>query len=342
VKRFLPLVLLLASSPARAAGSIPPERLRSDLEQGARLFRQNPDPASAAAYADALDYVDVTWNGDTITVRDPWLTDAVSGLDRLDPEARKKRLAAIADHLSERAALVERATAAGSSPSASPKPTPADPDRVLAGILDQQQFHAPVEDPKLAKAAAKVRERVRAGWTSFKDFLRGVFQNDDRPQSVWDRIKSIGILVLALLGTAILGWLVVRAILRASADSAAAERDEPLPEEPPKPLEMAKEAERLAEGGDLRGAIRARYLSLLGELHGAGLIVYDRRRTNLEYLKALAGREGNSARARAFADVVEVFDRKWYGRESCTREELGAFADAARRAGASTGQAEAA
>src|SRR5205823_10325757 len=139
------------------------------------------------------------------------------------------------------------------------------------------------------------------------------------------RVKAIGTLLLALGGTAVLAWFVARAILRASGDRALDEAGTAMPEEPPRPAEMARESERLAESGDLRGAIRARYLSHLGELHAAGHIVYDRRRTNREYLRGLIAREGETARAGAFADVVEVFDRKWYGRESCTRSELSHF-----------------
>lgn len=81
-------------------------------------------------------------------------------------------------------------------------------------------------------------------------------------------------------------------------------------------------AERLAAAGDRRGAVRALYLALLGDLHAQGAIVYDRHRTNREYLRTM---RLESARAVAFADAVELFDRKWYGREGCPPEELDLF-----------------
>ena len=65
------LLALLVPGIALAADAITPARLKRDLEQGARLFRQGPENASAHAYAARLSWVDVEWEGTTITVRDP-------------------------------------------------------------------------------------------------------------------------------------------------------------------------------------------------------------------------------------------------------------------------------
>lgn len=329
---------LFAVIPAHAQSeeepvTVTPARLRSDLEQGARLFRRSPDPADAAAYAKALEWVDVAWDGETITVRDPWLSDAVSGLDRLSPAARKKRYESIADHLAARATLVDSlapdAAAAGAKPGTRETPPP-DPQALLEGILDQQQYQTPTEDPKLARTAARLRDRIRSAWSAVKAFVRDLFDPPAK-SGAWETAKRLATLAAASIGVLLLAWFVGRTLIRAAVDSAS--RDAPeldLPESPPRPAEMKAEADRLVAGGDLRGAVRALYLSLLGRLHEQGVIVYDRRRTNREYL---AGMRADALRAAAFGAVVELFDRKWYGREATTREELAAFEANALRAG---------
>ncbi len=340
------VALVLAMAPAAHAQDEPvavgPARLRSDLEQGARIFRRQPDPATAAFYAKALEWVDVEWEGETITVRDPWLSDAVSNLDRLTPAARTKRYEAIADHLAGRATLVDSlvqgAATTGADLGTRGAP-PDDPQALLEGILDQQQFQTPPEDPKLARAAARLRDRIRSTWTAVKEFVRDLFDPPER-NGRWETVKRIGTLSLATIGILLLAWFVGRTLIRAAVDSAS--RDAPeldLPEAPPRPAEMKAEAERLVAGGDLRGAVRALYLALLGRLHEQGVIVYDRHRTNREYL---AGMRADAMRAQAFGAVVELFDRKWYGRETTTREELAAFEANAIRAGGPAARGKAA
>lgn len=325
MKRLV-LALLIASSTAFAQDAVTASRLKSDLEQGARLFRRNPEPGAAAAYARRLAYVEVEWQGETVAVRDPWLTDAVDSLESLPESERRKRLDAIADHLAARARLIDTSDTA---------PTPTEtaaetPERVLEGILEGQQYRAPVEDPKLARAAARLRDRVRSAWSSVKDFIRNLFRFGGSDDGIIGIVRQLLTLLLAVTVVGAITWFVVRALVRAAADSAEAAVDEDaMPLAPPEPEKRAREADRLAESGDFRGAVRAHYLSLLGRLHREGVIVYDRHRTNREYMRSM---RAPPPRIAAFADAVDVFDRKWYGKEACTREEVAAFADACRRA----------
>lgn len=317
---------------AFGADAVTPERYRRDLAEASRLFREEPDPASAAAVARRLAWLDVQWEGRLVTVRDPWLTDAVATLERIAPAQREAQRERIADHLAARSAAVEAeldaaddTTPAGGTPATRPE----DPEALLEGILEQQQYQPPAEDPRLARAAAEVRERIRSAWRGVRDFVRDFFQ--PREQSgFWGTIRRLVTLVLAAAGVLALGWFVVRTILRAAVDSAVADPELDMPEEPPRPAEMQAEAQRLASGGDLRGAVRALYLALLGRLHEQGVIAYDRHRTNREYLRTM---QAGARRKAAFGAVVEVFDRKWYGREACAPEELARFEADARNAG---------
>lgn len=322
MRRSLAIALLLLLQAATALGAVSPERLRHDLEQGAKLFRQKPDLATATAYASRLSYVEVEWDGRTLTVRDPWLQDAVASLERLSPDARRRQLDAIADHLSARAALVD---VPGAEPpeaaSAAGAPEAKDPDEILDDILETDRYRTPPEDPQVAQTAARVRDRLRAAWRAVRDFVTNLLQPRE-DASLWQRLRSLGLMALAALVVAVIVFFVARALMRAAVDTAVEEPETEMPEAPPQPAEMAAEAKQRASSGDHRGAIRALYLALLGKLHQQGAITYDRHRTNREYLRSL--RAGGRRKA-AFAALVEVFDRKWYGKEPCSREEVEAF-----------------
>lgn len=69
-------------------------------------------------------------------------------------------------------------------------------------------------------------------------------------------------------------------------------------------------AQNLSQGGDYRSAVRYLYLSALLLLEERGLLVYDRTRTNREYLRSVSGYPELETSLRF---VVEVFDRVWYG-----------------------------
>ncbi|HEY3474162.1 MAG TPA: DUF4129 domain-containing protein [Anaerolineales bacterium] len=74
-----------------------------------------------------------------------------------------------------------------------------------------------------------------------------------------------------------------------------------------------KRAETLSMQGDYRNAIRYLYLSSLLVLDEQGLMRYDRSRTNREYLRSVSSRP---ELAKPLRDVIDVFDRVWYGFET--------------------------
>ena len=71
-----------------------------------------------------------------------------------------------------------------------------------------------------------------------------------------------------------------------------------------------KRAQTLSDEGDYRAAVRYLYLSTLLLLEERGLLRYDRSLTNREYLRSIAHKPELAA---IFRDVIEVFDRVWYG-----------------------------
>ena len=73
-----------------------------------------------------------------------------------------------------------------------------------------------------------------------------------------------------------------------------------------------KRAESLSTQGDYRNAVRYLYLSSLLVLDEQGLLRYDRSRTNREYLRSVSSKP---ELAKPLRDVIDVFDRVWYGFE---------------------------
>lgn len=74
-----------------------------------------------------------------------------------------------------------------------------------------------------------------------------------------------------------------------------------------------REAQDRSRRGDLRSAVRYLYLSTLLTLDERGLLTYDRTRTNREYLRSVANRPELLG---TLSDVIDLFDRVWYGYRS--------------------------
>ncbi len=76
-------------------------------------------------------------------------------------------------------------------------------------------------------------------------------------------------------------------------------------------------AQTLSSQGDYRNAVRYLYLSSLLILDEQGLLRYDHSRTNREYLRSVASKP---QLANPLRDVIDVFDRVWYGFEAVDDE----------------------
>jgi hypothetical protein len=76
-------------------------------------------------------------------------------------------------------------------------------------------------------------------------------------------------------------------------------------------------AQTLSSQGDYRTAVRYLYLSSLLILDEHGVLRYDRSRTNREYLRSVSSKP---ELAKPLSDVIDVFDRVWYGFDSVDDE----------------------
>ena len=83
-------------------------------------------------------------------------------------------------------------------------------------------------------------------------------------------------------------------------------------------------AQTLSTQGDYRNAMRYLYLSSLLILDERGLLRYDRSRTNREYLRSVSSKPELATPLR---DVIDVFDRVWYGYESVDEQTYQSFVE---------------
>ena len=81
-------------------------------------------------------------------------------------------------------------------------------------------------------------------------------------------------------------------------------------------------AQTLSGQGDYRNAVRYLYLSSLLVLDERGLLRYDKSRTNREYLRSVSSKPELS---KPLGDVIDVFDRVWYGYDSVDEEDFQSY-----------------
>jgi hypothetical protein len=86
-----------------------------------------------------------------------------------------------------------------------------------------------------------------------------------------------------------------------------------------------EQARNYADAEDRREAVRYLYLAAILVLEARGHIRLDRAHTNRELLADLSPRPELAA---GFRDVIETFDRVWYGFQPISREEFGKYSDA--------------
>jgi hypothetical protein len=94
-------------------------------------------------------------------------------------------------------------------------------------------------------------------------------------------------------------------------------------EEPLSARTALNRADTLSKEGEYRSAVRYLYLSALLILDERGLLYYDRTKTNREYLRNLAG---NARSAELLREVINVFDRVWYGFQPVDEETYQRYA----------------
>ena len=195
-----------------------------------------------------------------------------------------------------------------------PDPTlPELDEAALNDILSQPEFQYTVDEPNfLQRLWQDIRQAV-------EDFFLRLFPNDSTVQLPLGNLLAI---LAAILVAAVLLYALRDLITGFSADAALHAEDE-LGGQPLTADLALQRAQELSTGGDYRTAVRYLYLSALLLLEERGLLRYDRSLTNREYLRTVAHRPELAAILR---EVIDVFDRVWYGFQTLTASEYEAYA----------------
>ncbi len=205
-------------------------------------------------------------------------------------------------------------TAYHSSRQVWPAPTLPQLDKAaLDDILSQPQFQYTVEEPNfLQRLWADLRQGV-------EDFFLRLFPDD----STVALPTSDFIVIIATVLVGLVLAYALRGIISDITADAALSAEEELGGEPLTADLALRRAQELSTGGDYRTAVRYLYLSALLLLEERGLLRYDRSLTNREYLRTVAHRPELAATLR---EVIDVFDRVWYGFQTLNPGEYEAYA----------------
>jgi len=190
-----------------------------------------------------------------------------------------------------------------------------DPDSLtqLERILAEPQFRRSENSSKWQEWLNSLNKRILA-------FLEKLFPKItiDLP-NLQSLLTVAGILTLGLVLAYtlrnILGVLVTESELKNEHNS------------PDKPLTAAtaiQQARSFSHHGDYRMAVRYLYLSTLLMMEERGLLRYDRSKTNREYLESL---RDHPQLSRTFDNIVQVFDRVWYGYRSIDQETFDQYVE---------------
>jgi hypothetical protein len=183
----------------------------------------------------------------------------------------------------------------------------------LDNILSQPEFQYVSEEPNFFQ---RLWQDIRQ---AIEDFFLQLF-----PEGSATRLPLSNLLVVlaAVLVAGVLAYALRGLIGDLTADAAMSAEDE-LGGEPLTAELALQRAQELSTGGDYRTAVRYLYLSSLLLLEERGLLRYDRSLTNREYLRTVAHRPELAATLR---EVIDVFDRVWYGFQTLSASEYDAYA----------------
>ena len=195
-----------------------------------------------------------------------------------------------------------------------PDPTFAQLDEAaLNDILSQPQFQYVIEEPNfLQRLWQDMRQAV-------EDFFLRLF-----PEGSGIQIPLGNIIVgVAAVLVAVALAFALRGLLATVAGDAVLAADDVLGGEMLTADLALQRAQDLSTEGDFRTAVRYLYLSSLLLLEERGLLRYDRSLTNREYLRTVAHRP---ELADILREVIDVFDRVWYGFQTLQPNEYEAYA----------------
>jgi hypothetical protein len=207
----------------------------------------------------------------------------------------------------------------------------------LLGSLETERRVLALEDsqPGDLQALQDILARPEYGWAAgsspsllndlmqrFLDWLSEIL-GDSEPVTI--SVGGGAVDLTALIASVLIGLMLAFSLASLFRDfvSESALDAENGHEEPLSARSALSRAETLSKDGDYRSAVRYLYLSALLILDERGLLYYDRTKTNREYLRRVAE---NPKIAGLLREVINVFDRVWYGFQPIDEETYNHYA----------------
>ena len=150
---------------------------------------------------------------------------------------------------------------------------------------------------------------VRSGQSFFARLVRQFFDGLARVQDVAGPLWDIGVWVVL---AAIVGFAIIRLLGADFSGAVYTSRTTTAPMATVTQgttVDYAEQLRNAEESGDLRAALRWRYLVFLDRLNEAGLITWRREKTNWMY----AGEIQDPGIRSAFREITFWYERSWYG-----------------------------
>jgi hypothetical protein len=259
-------------------------------------------------------------DGGSLEADNNWLESNLREIERTEAGKRlplivqtEERLGAIAERLTE----LENAQAAALRSKNEDK-------QKLDEILRRAEYQKPVED-KDKSVLERWAEAFAEWWRSL--FQSSVPQQSERPNFNPSAIGAVLRYLVIGLAVALIAFLVWRFIVPMFAGNRRRKvnrRKEPrvILGETLAPYETAddliSQAERLAQSGDLRAAIRKGYIAVLAELSDRKVLGLASHKTNRDYLRDVRRRE---ELYQPMSEMTNTFERHWYGDVPAAEED---------------------
>ena len=266
----------------------------------------------------------IEWQGEAVETDNEWLINKFTSfkdLEKNDPK-RQQILAEIYERLDAvEQKIIELETATAS------ERTKDEEKQKLAEILKREEYAKPQEQKESVIARAYRR---------FMEWLRGLFpepeiQTPTNPTGFQAIPFFLQILIYALV-LALIGFLIYKfapfLINRFQTREKREKRERVILGEKLAADETSgnlfSEAERMAQAGDLRGAIRKGYIALLCELSDRKIIGLSKNKTNRDYLRDVRKRRELYQNMNG---LTNNFERHWYGFQDATENDWNEFKD---------------
>lgn len=271
----------------------------------------------------------IEWQGGTLETDNEWLINKFASFKDLETDAPERRQ--ILAEIYERLDAVEQKIIEFENATASNR-TKDEEKQKLSEILKREEYAKPQE---------KEESAVQRAYRKFIEWLKSVFPKADLPEpTAASGIGGLSFFLQILIYAAVIGligfllykfapYLLSRIRTREKKEK----QDRVILGEKIGADETSgnlfSEAERMAQAGDLRGAIRKGYIALLCDLSDRKIIGLSKNKTNRDYLRDVRKRRELYQNMNG---LTNNFERHWYGFREADETDWNEFKDDYRKA----------